>query len=157
MLPHDEQQFRRGPAPAAKPDKGDAAASVGSLPAYPGNPDQRSELSPPKTALVDVLAGAVLGTLAAGIGCILAGCDTTTVVLGWVLGCTVGALDGLLVAKLFGKAATASVGAVLWAVPRVALFTLVWPILPLVILVGVRSPGRRRFGAWLDKWDQGGD
>lgn len=135
-----------------------AAGGIGRLPSYPGTPDQTSELPPPKTALPECLAGAILGTLVAGVGSVLAGCDPATMLLGLLLGSVIGALDGLLVAKLFGKrGTTVSVGSVLWAVPRVLLWTCVWPVLPPIIMLAVLGRGRRRFFERVDEWDQGGD
>jgi len=135
-----------------------AAGGFGRLPAYPGRPDQASEAPPPKTALIECLAGAILGAPLAGVGSVLAGCDPATILLGLLLGGVVGALDGLLVAKLFGKTGTTlSVGAVLGAVPRVLLWTFVWPILPPIIMAGFCGRGRHRFAESLDKWNQAAD
>ena len=139
-----------------------AASSIGRLPAYPSDPDQASELPPPTTPINECLAGVILGVFLAGGGCVLAGCDLGTVLLGLLLGGSIGALDGLLIAKLSGKSrTTVTLGGVLWTLPRVLLWTFIWPVMPLFIMTMALPRGRvgvkQRFFESLDKWDQGGD
>jgi uncharacterized membrane protein len=148
MTEHDE---RRASDPPAAP-AGDRSF-LGSLPAFPGNPEQQSELPPPKTSVVEAVAGAVLGAVVGPVGGLLAGGGVLAVLLGLVVGAAVGALFGLLVAKVSGRIGTLTAGNVLWAMPRIVLWAVLCPLIPIYIVFVIRY-GSRAAGDRLDRWDR---
>jgi hypothetical protein len=109
------------PEPA---ERGAEPSPFASLTSYPSNPYQATELPPRKTLIVEAVAGGVLGAVIGGAGCSLFGGGVLAVALGLLIGLAVGVAVGCLAGKLTGPTGTLTVGAVLWAMPRIVLVTL---------------------------------
>src|SRR6266852_2011455 len=99
------------PAPVPAPDPAEASpgnpaspSPFGSLRAFPSNPFQTSELPPPKSAIAELVAGAILGVLP-GLVCFGPA--------GLLVGPLVGALDGYWVGHLVGRAGKLTVWSLL--------------------------------------------
>jgi hypothetical protein len=120
-------------------------------------------LPPPKTSVVETVAGAVLGAVVGAVIAFAVG-GALTILLGLTVGPAVGALFGLLVAKLSGRTGTLTVGNVLWAMPRILLWAIACPLLPLApVILAVRA-SKRPFDRSvhdaadrLDRWDRDED
>jgi hypothetical protein len=112
------------PAPAASDDASTSQPSggeFGALRAFPENPYQTSELPPPKSPVAELVAGAILGGL---LGLKIGGLSGLLVIS------IVGALDGLWVGYLVGRAGTLSVWSVtvnLFRIPFVNVSTIFFP------------------------------
>ncbi len=146
----DEHGLQSAPNPPATPPPAetDAAAgdatpgTYGGLRAYPSNPFQSTELPPPKSAVVELVAGAILGALLCSTGRF--GLRDWPMVWRVALGVALGALDGYWVSIIAGRAGALSVWSVFAAMIRIPFFTLASLLAPWTL---------SRWAMNRDEWD----
>ncbi len=106
-----------------------AAGTFGGLRAFPSNPFQKTELPPPKSAVAELVGGALAGAV---IGGLLGGAGGAVLV-----GVPVGILDGYLVSRIADRAGRLTARAVLINLVRIPFMTLALFLFPFTFAYGI--------------------